>query len=487
MKKNSPSQSARALIALLVCGAACSIITGPLLAYFRTETPARVSHPTATGLTFAERVSYQRAIEDVYWHHRIWPKENSSPKPSLDAVISRAELERKVQDYLHGSQALQAYSHRPITSDQLQAEVDRMAQDTKQHEVLRELFEALGNDPFVIAECLARPTLAERLLANSYAYDQRIRGELKQDAKADLQAHNSIEQMNELGGKYTKIDFVKSEKARNRLMLAGDALQRQPLGSLLATADDHAVATIADTSAKYTLPNVSGGATCTDDTWTATTTANAPSGRSFYTAVWTGSEMIVWGGRGGLNTGGRYNPSTDSWTATSLTNAPTARHSHTAVWTGNEMIVWGGSVSSSPYYSNTGGRYNPSTDSWTATSTTDAPAARANHTAVWSGSEMIVWGGDNPGGVLNTGGRYNPSTDSWTATSTSNAPSARNTHTAVWTGNEMIVWGGSAVGASGGSNSGGRYNPSTDSWIATSTTNAPTGRWGHTAVWTGRK
>ena len=43
-----------------------------------------------------------------------------------------------------------------------------------------------------------------------------------------------------------------------------------------------------------------------------------------------------------LNTGGRYNPSTDSWTATSTTNAPTARVTHTAVWTGSEMIVWGG-------------------------------------------------------------------------------------------------------------------------------------------------
>ena len=44
--------------------------------------------------------------------------------------------------------------------------------------------------------------------------------------------------------------------------------------------------------------------------------------------------------------------------------------------------------------------------------------------------------------ALNTGGRYNPSTDSWTATSTTNAPSARDDHTAVWTGSEMIVWGG---------------------------------------------
>ena len=101
------------------------------------------------------------------------------------------------------------------------------------------------------------------------------------------------------------------------------------------------------------------------------------------------------------------------------------------------MIVWGGVKAA---YFNTGGRYNPSTNSWTATSTTNAPAARILHTAVWTGSEMIVWGGYRR--HLNTGGRYNPSTDSWTATSTTNAPAARGYHTAVWTGSEMIVWGG---------------------------------------------
>ena len=55
---------------------------------------------------------------------------------------------------------------------------------------------------------------------------------------------------------------------------------------------------------------------------------------------------------------------------------------------------------------------------------------------------MIVWGGNDGIGGENTGGRYNPNTDSWTATSTTNAPSSRVPHTAVWTGSEMIVWGG---------------------------------------------
>jgi hypothetical protein len=122
--------------------------------------------------SFVERVAYQRAIEDVYWRHRIWPKENLDPKPSLDAVMSQAQLEDKVAGYLRDSLALEDYWQRPITAEQLQAEIDRMARHTKQPEVLRELFEALGNDPAVIAECLARPILSERLIADLSARDE---------------------------------------------------------------------------------------------------------------------------------------------------------------------------------------------------------------------------------------------------------------------------------------------------------------------------
>ena len=103
--------------------------------------------------------------------------------------------------------------------------------------------------------------------------------------------------------------------------------------------------------------------------------------------------MIVWGGYGGglvfLNSGGRYDSSTNSWMATSTANAPSGRYYHTAVWTGSEMIVWGGTNISTIF--NTGGRYNPSSDTWTATGTSGAAAARLYHRAVWTG-EMIVWG-----------------------------------------------------------------------------------------------
>jgi N-acetylneuraminic acid mutarotase len=495
-------------------------------------------------LTLADRVAYQRAIEEVYWRHRIWPKERPDPKPSLDQVMPTTQLEKKVEDYLRNSEALEDYWQKPISAEQLQAEMERMAQHTKQPEVLRELFEALGNDPFLIAECLARPALSERLVTNFYARDQRFHGELRQRAEAELRAHHTVKQMKQTSGNYSEIELVRSgsaqhegnrgtepglkmnrrewnanvqklaamfgdaptaqiktgalsslqedeghyyatavvTKSKDRLTLATVEWRKEPLESWRARAENQMPKVMAAASANYTLPTISPAVSgCTDDTWVPT--AGPPDGGQHRTAVWSGSEMIVWGGYNDsyLNTGGRYNPSTDTWTATSTTNAPSGRYSHTAVWSGSEMIVWGGQDQNSASV-NTGGRYNPSTDTWTATSTTNAPSGRYAHTAVWSGSEMIVWGGNEfLVGYLNTGGRYNPGTDSWTATSITNAPTAREYHTAVWTGSEMIIWGGGFTSL----NTGGRYNPGTDSWTATSTTNAPSARSNHTAVWTG--
>jgi hypothetical protein len=79
---------------------------------------------------------------------------------------------------------------------------------------------------------------------------------------------------------------------------------------------------------------------------------------------------------------------------------------------------------------NTGGRYNASTDSWTATSTTNAPTARELHTAVWTSSEMIVWGGYDGTNFLNTGGRYCAQSGSPTPTPTA-TPSATPSPTPV--------------------------------------------------------
>jgi N-acetylneuraminic acid mutarotase len=91
--------------------------------------------------------------------------------------------------------------------------------------------------------------------------------------------------------------------------------------------------------------------------------------------------------------------------------------------------------------------------------TTAAPAARARHTAVWTGSEMIVCSGLGNGILFNDGGRYNPTADSWAGVTTTSARTARRYHTAVWTGSQMVVWGGQNNGSSTFAD-GGRYTPS---------------------------
>ena len=158
--------------------------------------------------------------------------------------MSQANLKRRSKT-ISKSQRLEDSWQRPITVGELQAEMDHMARHTRQPEVLRELFEALGNDPFVIAECLARPLLAERLLTQS--------------------ASEQVKQ--------------------------------------ISLSDEQVIAAAGD----YSLPSISGDGACTDDTWTPTNTSDAPSGRNGHTVVWTGTEMIVWGGYGGsyFNTGGR--------------------------------------------------------------------------------------------------------------------------------------------------------------------------------------
>jgi hypothetical protein len=81
---------------------------------------------------------------------------------------------------------------------------------------------------------------------------------------------------------------------------------------------------------------------------------------------------------------------------------------------------------------------------WTVTATASAPSSRSDHTAVWTGSHMLVWGGDTSSGTVNTGGQYDPAANSWSAMTTTGAPTSRRFHTAVWTGSRMLVWGGLA-------------------------------------------
>ncbi len=99
----------------------------------------------------------------------------------------------------------------------------------------------------------------------------------------------------------------------------------------------------ATSSYTYRLAPVPEALSGANDTWSPMTPV--PQERAYCSLVWTGTEMIAWGGLAGsiaLNTGGRYNPATDTWTITSTKNAPTGRYYHSALWTGTRMLIWGG-------------------------------------------------------------------------------------------------------------------------------------------------
>lgn len=239
------------------------------------------------------------------------------------------------------------------------------------------------------------------------------------------------------------------------------------------------------------------------DEWRLLPKENAPSSRTTHSAIWTGKEMFVWGGFGGTNgndvlrdDGARYNPSGNKWTPVSTQNAPAGRFNHTAVWTGSEMIVWGGYTDSRSWYQgaranahlNSGGRYHTARDGWKEVSLKNAPGKRFHHVAVWTGKEMIVWGGCDTDRALGDGARYNPATDTWQPLSTKGAPAGRMMPVAVWTGKEMLVWGGSTRGDSPTYFSdGGRYDPATDTWKPLSMENAPMGRQFGMAAWSGKE
>lgn len=200
------------------------------------------------------------------------------------------------------------------------------------------------------------------------------------------------------------------------------------------------------------------------DTWTTMSAIGAAGPRQRYSGIWTGAEFIVWGGGGaggnfgsGRNDGAIYNPATDTWR--SMAPSPLAgRLDHCAVWTGTEMIIQGGRGAED---FNDGARYNPATDVWTPMPFSPLGPAHDSG-AVWTGTEFIHYGGYS-GGNLRGGARYNPVSNTWKAISPGYATfEARYRPLVAWTGHEMIIWGGGNRVT--GLRDGIRYNPTTDTW-----------------------
>ncbi len=89
------------------------------------------------------------------------------------------------------------------------------------------------------------------------------------------------------------------------------------------------------------------------------------------------------------------------------------------MWTGAELFVWGGNVGDGmgglKYPRDNGAFYNPSTDKWRSVAASPKNfSGRQNALAVWTGSEVFVFGGSNVSDTLSVGGfhsdsaRFNP-------------------------------------------------------------------------------
>lgn len=178
------------------------------------------------------------------------------------------------------------------------------------------------------------------------------------------------------------------------------------------------------------------------------TALGAPRGRSNPGVNWTGAQLIVWGGQsktitGDGSRGGVWSSQRKAWRTVTSADAPHNRYQHSSVWTGDNLIIWGGiSVSGGETYLADGGIYNPEYDSWDDSLRAEIIKGRAGHSAVWTGAEMIVWGGFDDTQEFADGAIYNPKTRKWRALPTENAPSARSSHLAGWTGSKMIIFGG---------------------------------------------
>ena len=90
-------------------------------------------------------------------------------------------------------------------------------------------------------------------------------------------------------------------------------------------------------------------------------------------------------------------------------------------------------------------------------------AGRFTHAAVWTGTEMVVWGGFDNTSYFDDGGAYDPATDTWRTVPKGPLGPRAVRASAVWTGTEMLVWGGEG-GTQGGNGDGAAYDPAADSW-----------------------
>ena len=160
-----------------------------------------------------------------------------------------------------------------------------------------------------------------------------------------------------------------------------------------------------------------------------------------------------------------------SWQA--LPVAPiVGRLGPSAVWTGTEMLVWGGYARSENVgQKSDGATYNPTTRAW-RTIAPSPPGVQGGATVVWTGDEMVVWASNSPDGPVGTAA-YNPEIDNWRRLP-AGPLGRREGFSSAWTGKELIVVGGS-LGDTLATPVAAALSPETGSWRLLPALNRVTG------------
>ena len=224
----------------------------------------------------------------------------------------------------------------------------------------------------------------------------------------------------------------------------------------------------------------------------------APIGpRLGHTAVWTGREMVIWGGTRDFEAepftdGAAYDPGTRTWRK--VPGAPlTPRHDAWASWTGQAMLVFGGTSVDGDYLAD-GALWDPANNTWRS-----IPASplgpRDGAVVAWAGDRLVVWSGNKPLGndapadaaaeLKNDGAAYVPATNTWVSIGAAPIP-PRSGAQSAWTGSRLIVSGGD--GDDDDRTDGAALDPVSGAWSPIATRPDPGSCGGDTAcagLWTG--
>ena len=191
-----------------------------------------------------------------------------------------------------------------------------------------------------------------------------------------------------------------------------------------------------------------------------------PEWRDGAAVLWTGSELLYWGGRPrgrddahAQADGFIFEPSDRTWTP--MPAAPVSGIDARAYWTGDEAIF----VMSDEARSEAEA-FDPSTGSWRRLA--DGPAIPDGASSAWTGIEVVLFGGGPVGAPTNQQARaLDPASGEWRRLA--DAPVPMNLSDAVWTGTDVVVIGSALDRRNVASTSTAQveaYDPASDRWTA---------------------